>query len=367
MYKINSQLIFYNIELQKMNYDQYQNLLSTLADKDNQVILLESIPQKIKKQNKLTDHYTIFRDNSNKESCFKFLYPIDDEFEGKDLFKGYFNSNGEYEKGISNSNFYISSKSTKKNLESKIELMNYIFYFYFKVMYNFNGFEDIINQYLYQVPSWKNIVYANFLTQKEQLIKKKEVLLEIKRKYPSLNSLNSNIINIQGNNSEYFIPTDFRLANIELEISNIETILTNYYIDKARYDFYNKVINELNSFMFKSFNENTNENLYNHLLFVIENYEISSNQNIGKIDIKNISLQDIIDSDKENLIANLTDFYKDTELKFSSKVHINIKEEKSINITLITILTLFISIFIVIILTFIINYIRDNINEIKNG
>jgi len=374
--RINSYTIVYNIELKEMNYDQYKTLMNSLADKDNLAILLESIPQNIKEKTKLknikektklTNYSSIFSIDNDPSSYFNFLYSKELIDKEKDLFKGYFNLNGEFVKGKYNKNYYLSSKCVAKNLNLTIEMINYVLYYYLKCLYNVNSFEDIINYHLNNIPSWKNILYANYLTQKEQLIKNRQVLLEIKRKYPSLNSLNANIINIQGDNSEYFIPTDVRLANIEIALSNIEIILENYYINKARYDFYNKIINELNQYSFKSFNEKTNENFFNHLKYVIENHDISLNQNYEKININDIDLQNIIDNDKENLLSNLTDFYMNTESDFLSKVHINIQEEENIHISQKAILSLFISLTIAIFLAFIINYIRSNINEIKNG
>jgi len=364
---INSCTIIYNIDLKKMNYDEYKDLLVKLSDKDNLTVLLASIPEKLKKANSLKGYISIFNSDNNELADLKFYYSkeliMDKE---KDLFKGFINSNGEFEKGILTSDFYISSNSNNKNIESKIELMNFIFYSYFKVIYNFLGFENIIYSYLYQIPSWKNVVYANYLVQKEELMKDKDVLLQIKKKYPSLNAFNANIINIQGDGSENFISTDIRLANIEISLSNIQTILNSYYINKFRYDFYKKIINDLNSYMFKSFNERTNEDLFNYLLSTIENYNISSDQSINKVDIKNVSLQEIIYSDKENLINNLTDFYANTDFNFTSKLHIYVQKQDSINIFQITIFILLISGIIAIFLTFIINYIKINIKEIKD-
>jgi len=365
--KIDSYTIVYNIDLEKMNYNDYKDLLILLSDKDNLTVLFASIPEKLKKANNLKGYISIFNSDNNELADLKFYYSkeliMDKE---KDLFKGFINSNGEFEKGILTSDFYISSNSNNKNIESKIELMNFIFYSYFKVIYNFLGFENIIYSYLYQIPSWKNVVYANYLAQKEKLNKDKEVLLQIKRKYPSLNAFNANIINIQGDSSENFISTDVRLANIEIALSNIQAILDNYYISKIRYDFYKKIINDLNSYMFKSFNEKTNDDLFNNLLSTIENYNISSDQSINKVDIKNVSLQEIIDSDKENLINNLTDYYVNTDLIFTSKLHINVQKQDGKNIFLIIIFVLLISGIIAIFLTFIINYIKINIKEIKD-
>lgn len=348
----------YNVKMSSLNYNEYIKINNELKDSDYIKLYFESMDDKYKKYFEFKDYKSLFKEN---ELIMQFKYFSIYSEVGKDLFKGYFTSDGQFIQKQQNY-FYFYFVTNKENSELSKSFMKDYIENYFKNIYFKNLNENFI---LSKFDSILNVQvnFATLLIEKDKLEKRLENLQLLKKKYPSLVKMDYNIINIQGaSTGAIFTPIDAQIAQIEKSLNENKLKIKSYFINKMLYNYYYKVKKLVLNYKINCFDNMFREKYFKFMVAIIKNTDVDFDFLDDSYNFNKNDFIEILDKEKKYLLYQVDNYYTnfDTYIKLYSFEVI----KSSRDLMKKSIIALFAAGFIALILAFIIDFVKHHKNEL---